>query len=259
MIAQIYLAKGAIVPKHSHENEQITYILEGRLRSEARRGRRAGGRRSAPATCCTSRRSAARGGGARGHARRRRLLTAARGLDRRLSDLRRSDAPEAAASRPLTQRRPEGQQLGPVLVQPVALRAPVGAPRLDELPEPARVVRLAQVAELVHDDVVEHVERREHEAPVERERAARRARAPARALVADLDARRLDADRRRLLVDQHRDELARRAPRLRPRRCARGSSRRRGRCFARSLAIHSRCDSMISVDLRVGHPRRDGQ
>ena len=32
MIAQVYLAKGAIVPKHSHENEQLTYILEGLLR-----------------------------------------------------------------------------------------------------------------------------------------------------------------------------------------------------------------------------------
>jgi quercetin dioxygenase-like cupin family protein len=32
MIAHVYLKKGAIVPKHSHENEQITYILEGTLR-----------------------------------------------------------------------------------------------------------------------------------------------------------------------------------------------------------------------------------
>ena len=32
MIAHVYLAKGAIVPKHSHENEQLTYILEGCLR-----------------------------------------------------------------------------------------------------------------------------------------------------------------------------------------------------------------------------------
>jgi quercetin dioxygenase-like cupin family protein len=31
MIAQIHLEKGAIVPRHSHENEQITYILEGAL------------------------------------------------------------------------------------------------------------------------------------------------------------------------------------------------------------------------------------
>jgi unsaturated pyranuronate lyase len=32
MIAHVYLAKGAIVPMHAHANEQITYILEGRLR-----------------------------------------------------------------------------------------------------------------------------------------------------------------------------------------------------------------------------------
>ena len=32
MIAQLFLRKGAIVPKHSHENEQITYILDGALR-----------------------------------------------------------------------------------------------------------------------------------------------------------------------------------------------------------------------------------
>jgi quercetin dioxygenase-like cupin family protein len=32
MIAHVYLDEGAVVPKHSHENEQITYILEGVLR-----------------------------------------------------------------------------------------------------------------------------------------------------------------------------------------------------------------------------------
>ena len=32
MIAHVYLAQGAIVPQHSHENEQLTYILEGRMR-----------------------------------------------------------------------------------------------------------------------------------------------------------------------------------------------------------------------------------
>ena len=32
MLAHVYLRKGCIVPKHSHENEQITYILEGALR-----------------------------------------------------------------------------------------------------------------------------------------------------------------------------------------------------------------------------------
>jgi quercetin dioxygenase-like cupin family protein len=32
MLAHVYLAKGAVVPKHAHENEQLTYILEGALR-----------------------------------------------------------------------------------------------------------------------------------------------------------------------------------------------------------------------------------
>lgn len=32
MLAQVFLEKGAIVPKHSHENEQLTWILEGALR-----------------------------------------------------------------------------------------------------------------------------------------------------------------------------------------------------------------------------------
>ena len=32
MIAHVYLTKGAIVPEHSHHNEQLTYILEGKLR-----------------------------------------------------------------------------------------------------------------------------------------------------------------------------------------------------------------------------------
>lgn len=31
MIAQIRVMKGAVVPEHSHENEQISWILEGEL------------------------------------------------------------------------------------------------------------------------------------------------------------------------------------------------------------------------------------
>ena len=31
MVAQIYLARGAIVPTHSHESEQLTYVLTGAL------------------------------------------------------------------------------------------------------------------------------------------------------------------------------------------------------------------------------------
>ncbi len=31
MLAHVYLKKGCIVPKHQHENEQLTYVLEGAL------------------------------------------------------------------------------------------------------------------------------------------------------------------------------------------------------------------------------------
>jgi len=32
MLAHVYLAKDALVPQHSHHNEQLTYILEGALK-----------------------------------------------------------------------------------------------------------------------------------------------------------------------------------------------------------------------------------
>ena len=32
MLAHVYLDKGCLVPRHSHENEQLTYNLEGTLR-----------------------------------------------------------------------------------------------------------------------------------------------------------------------------------------------------------------------------------
>jgi quercetin dioxygenase-like cupin family protein len=32
MLAQIYLKRGAVVPIHSHESEQMTYVLQGSLR-----------------------------------------------------------------------------------------------------------------------------------------------------------------------------------------------------------------------------------
>src|SRR5205823_14035931 len=31
MLAHVYLKKGCVVPKHSHEHEQLTYVLEGAL------------------------------------------------------------------------------------------------------------------------------------------------------------------------------------------------------------------------------------
>jgi quercetin dioxygenase-like cupin family protein len=32
MLAQIYLKRGALVPMHAHESEQMTYVLQGALR-----------------------------------------------------------------------------------------------------------------------------------------------------------------------------------------------------------------------------------
>ncbi len=31
MVAHVYLEKGAIVPEHAHHNEQLTYVLKGKL------------------------------------------------------------------------------------------------------------------------------------------------------------------------------------------------------------------------------------
>ncbi len=32
MLAHVYLKKGCVVPRHQHDNEQLTYVLEGVLR-----------------------------------------------------------------------------------------------------------------------------------------------------------------------------------------------------------------------------------
>jgi hypothetical protein len=83
MMAQVFLDAGAVVPKHSHMNEQFTYILEGALRfrlGEALEREvivRAGEVLHIPAA------SAARGRSAGRHARPGRLPPAPRRLARR--------------------------------------------------------------------------------------------------------------------------------------------------------------------------------
>ena len=32
MLAHVYLKKGCVVPRHQHDNEQLTYVIEGALR-----------------------------------------------------------------------------------------------------------------------------------------------------------------------------------------------------------------------------------
>jgi quercetin dioxygenase-like cupin family protein len=34
MVAQVFLAQGAIVPTHQHESEQLSYVMEGALKFE---------------------------------------------------------------------------------------------------------------------------------------------------------------------------------------------------------------------------------
>ena len=98
--------------------------------------------------------------------------------------------------------RAECEELGSVVTQPVPLLAPVRAMSFDERPEPSRVVRDAQVTELVHDHVVHHLRWREYEPPVEGERAALGTRAPESALPSDADSAVLDADALGLLLGQ---------------------------------------------------------
>ena len=37
MLSQIYLKRGAVVPMHKHESEQMTYVLQGRAEVPGRR------------------------------------------------------------------------------------------------------------------------------------------------------------------------------------------------------------------------------
>src|SRR5947207_8329163 len=89
---------------------------------------------------------------------------------------------------------------------------PAWPPPLYEVPEGAGVVRDAQVTKLVHGDVVEDLERRKHEPPVEGERAARRAGTPEGALITDADPRVANAQPLGLLVDKRGGELPRSGP-----------------------------------------------
>ena len=131
---------------------------------------------------------------ARRRAPRRRRARARRGRRRPSrsacrSSRRSPSAPRARAYAATCSGRPVGEDLPAVLVEPRLRLAVVRAALLDERPERGAVVVLDEVADLVHDDVVEHVVRCEHEPPVEAERALARARAPAAALVAQRDAR----------------------------------------------------------------------
>src|SRR5262249_25846112 len=58
---------------------------------------------------------------------------------------------------------------------------------LDECPKSRPMIHVTEMRDLMRSEIVEHKRGREHEAPREGERAARRARSPARGLVAHED------------------------------------------------------------------------
>ena len=153
-------------------------------RAAGRRGRQAAGaRRSRRRSRCGAvgaRRAAAR---ARRRRRARRRLRG--GVDRAASRRRvveqraGRDALRGAAARAA---RPSSAASSRSGAASAACSRQSGHARLQQRPEARRVVHHLEVADLVLDDVVEHRLGREQQPPVERHRAGRRARRPARAL-----------------------------------------------------------------------------
>src|ERR671922_2137673 len=76
----------------------------------------------------------------------------------------------------------------PMAAQPVFALAPRRITRREQRPEPVRVVLHLEVSDLVLDDVVEDLGRRQEEAVVEAHRAARGAGRPACPLPSDREA-----------------------------------------------------------------------
>ena len=81
----------------------------------------------------------------------------------------------------------------PVLAKPAA-RVLVARTRVrDKPPEVARVIKPAQMHQLVNQDVLAHGVGHQDEAPVEADVTRWRARSPARSLIPDADARHVQA------------------------------------------------------------------
>src|SRR5215475_15153907 len=97
------------------------------------------------------------------------------------------DRPQAQSPKPEAQPRSSEQRCA-VLAKPPLGVAKLRARLLDQAPKADGMVRLAQVHQLVDEDVVADVRGHQHEAEVERDVPLRRAGAPPRALVADRDA-----------------------------------------------------------------------
>ena len=133
MLAFLHLHRGCQVPRHSHHNEQASYVIEGRLRFLVGAEERGGGGGPGPGAV-PAQPSAAQRRGARGHPRDRRLHPAPAGLARRDG---RVSAALIAARRRAGAAQPGGR-LGRErhvagLVQPFDPDQELRAQRLDQL------------------------------------------------------------------------------------------------------------------------------
>src|SRR6185369_16425420 len=107
--------------------------------------------------------------------------------------------------------KPKAQSLdqrSPILPEPSFRVAEPRAGGFHQTPEADRVVWLAQVHQIVDEDVLADVRRHEEQTVVERDIAPRRTRSPARALIADGD----PADGQAVTRGQ-REQLRRQFPR----------------------------------------------
>ena len=120
----------------------------------------------------------------------------------------RARSPAAASSSGHVQRRVERVRVPP---QPGAVGEVGRAARGDQRPEPRAVAEDAQVGELVDHDRLERRRRRQDEPPREHQPALARGAPPAAPWVADVDACRAHAERRRVRGDRPLDRLAARS------------------------------------------------
>src|SRR5215813_4041101 len=93
--------------------------------------------------------------------------------------------------------RAVAMQVGAVRIEPGLGAADVGVDARDQPPEPARMVHLDKMGNLVRGEIVEHEGRSEDQPPGERQHPGRGARAPAAALIAHRYAPERDAERLR--------------------------------------------------------------
>ena len=86
--------------------------------------------------------------------------------------------------------------------QPCVGLSPIGTKLFDGSPELRSMIEVSQVAELVDDDVVEDVKRREHQSPRERDGAGAATGTPTRCAISD-------SKRRRMRLGQVGDQCGR--------------------------------------------------